>query len=162
MDKTSTNDIKEQIAETIQKMAGFMNMECQVEIKEEVDDKNNKALSVSVYTPENARFLIGKDGQNLKSLEHVLRAIFLKRIADTHNNIVVDVNDYRKSRSVQLIELARQAVTRVRSSQKAESLLPMSSYERRVVLMELAAYPDIATESIGSEPNRRIVIKPCP
>jgi len=26
--------------------------------------------------------------------------------------------------------------------------------------MELASYPDIATESIGEEPQRRIVIKP--
>src|SRR3989338_6841207 len=127
--ENSDQNIKASITETIQKIAGFMEMECQIDIRDETDDKNNKTLLVSIYTPENARFLIGKDGQNLKSLEHVLRAIFLKRIADTHNNIVVDVNDYRKSRSVQLIGRPRQAVTRVRSSQKAESLLPMSSYE---------------------------------
>jgi len=28
--------------------------------------------------------------------------------------------------------------------------------------MELASYPDVATESIGDEPQRRIVIKPYP
>ena len=154
----NTNNLKEQITETIHKMAGFMEMECQVDVKEEVDDKNNRALLVSVYTPENARFLIGKDGQNLKSLEHIIRAMFIKKMEGL-SNIVVDVNDYKKSRSSYVIDIARQAVMRVRSTQKAEALLPMSSYERRIVHMELASYPDIATESIGSDPQRRIVIK---
>lgn len=139
-------------------MAGFMEMECQVDIKEEIDDKNSKSLLVSIYTPENARFLIGKDGQNLKSLEHVIRAMFIKKMNDLAS-IVLDVNDYKKSRSSYIVDIARQAVMRVRSTQKAEALLPMSSYERRIVHMELASYPDIATESIGADPQRRIVIK---
>ncbi|OGN08004.1 MAG: hypothetical protein A3C61_02105 [Candidatus Yanofskybacteria bacterium RIFCSPHIGHO2_02_FULL_39_10] len=154
----SNKNIREQIIETIQKMAGFMEMECQVDIKEEIDDKNSKSLLVSIYTPENARFLIGKDGQNLKSLEHVIRAMFIKKMNDLAS-IVLDVNDYKKSRSSYIVDIARQAVMRVRSTQKAEALLPMSSYERRIVHMELASYPDIATESIGADPQRRIVIK---
>ena len=74
-------------------------------------------------------------------------------------NLILDVNDYRKSRAIYLIDLAKQAVNRVRNTQKAEALLPMTSYERRVVHMELASCPDIATESIGEEPYRRVVIK---
>lgn len=153
--------IKEQLAEAINKMADFMGLECQTEVKEETDDKGVKALLISIHTPDNARFLIGKNGQNLKSIEHVLRAMFVKKI-DGGYNISVDVNDYKKSRSDYVVEVARQVVTRVRSTQKAESMFPMSGYERRIVHMELASCPDIATESIGAEPNRRIVIKPYP
>lgn len=155
------DNVKGLLKETVIKMAGFMNLECQVELKEEVDDKNNKTMMLSVYTPENARFLIGKNGQNLKSLEQVLRAMFLKKLPD-FNNIVADVNDYRRSRAMYVVDLARQVVTRVRSTQKSETLLPMSAYERRIIHMELALCPDIATESIGLEPNRRIVVKPYP
>jgi spoIIIJ-associated protein len=36
----------------------------------------------------------------------------------------------------------------------------MTSYERRIVHTELAAYSDLASESVGQEPNRRVVIKP--
>ncbi|OGM99634.1 MAG: hypothetical protein A3B91_03900 [Candidatus Yanofskybacteria bacterium RIFCSPHIGHO2_02_FULL_41_29] len=161
MDKTSTNEIKEQIAETMQKMVGFMNVDCSIEAREEIDDRNSKSIVFSIYTPENAKFLIGKNGQNLKSLEHVLRAMFVKRMTDV-GNLIIDVNDYRKSRKMYVADLARQAVTRVRSTQKAEALLPMSAYERRIVHMELASCPDIATESIGEDPNRRIVVKPYP
>ena len=156
--KESNENIKIAVKEAIDKIASFMNLECQVDVREEADDRNNKSLYVAIYTPENARFLIGRDGQNLKSLEHIIRAMFLKKMDDLAN-IVLDVNDYKKSRSSYLIDIARQAVMRVRSTQKAEALLPMSSYERRIVHMELASYPDIATESIGTDPQRRIVIK---
>ena len=161
MDNKNIKTTKDLLTEAIYKIVGFMDLECQVEIKEDVDERARKSVLVSIYTPEDAKLLIGKNGDNLKSLEHVLRAMFLKKIVD-FNNIIVDVNDYKKSRSSYLVETAQQAVMRVRNTQKAEALFPMSSYERRVVHMELAACPDIATESIGAEPNRRIVIKPYP
>ena len=161
MNVQNQENIKDKLEETIKKMADFMNLECQVEIKDEVEDKGIKALVVSIYTPTNVRFLIGKNGQNLKSFEQVLRVMFLKNEPE-FTNINVDVNDYKKSKATYAIDLAHQAVTRVRNTQKSEALLPMPPYERRVVHMELASLPDIATESIGEEPNRRIVIKPYP
>lgn len=150
---------KEKITATVKKIVSFMNLDCQVEIQEEAGSES-KATLVSIYTPDNVRFIIGKNGQNLKALEYLLRAILLK--SNDSRNIVVDINDYKKSRASFVIDTAKQAVSRVRNTQKAEVLTPMSAYERRIVHMELAAYPDVATESIGDEPQRRIVIKPYP
>ena len=152
---------REQISEAIKKMVSFMNLECQVELREELNSDNRIGLVISMYTPDNARFLIGKNGQNLKALEHLIRSIFLKENKDVAG-ISVDVNDYKRSRASYVIDVAKQAVTKVRNTQKAEVLSPMSAYERRVVHMELASCPDIATESIGDEPNRKIIIKPYP
>ena len=143
----------------VKKIVGFMNLDCQVEIREE-NGLESKATLVSVYTPDNVRFIIGKNGQNLKAFEHLVRAVLLKD--NSIQNIVVDVNDYKKSRASFVVDLAKQAVSRVRNTQKAEVLTPMSAHERRIVHMELASYPDVATESIGDEPQRRIVIKPYP
>ena len=149
---------KSQIEETIKKLASFMNLDCQVELREQKDDKN--ALLISIYTPEDAKFLIGRNGQTLQALEHLIRLMFVKETETP--SLILDVNDYRKSRVTYLVDLAKEAVTRVRNTQKAEALLPMTAYERRVVHMELAAAPDVATESIGEEPYRRVVIKPYP
>lgn len=148
---------KSKIEETIKNMVGFMNLECEIEFREE--NTENNLLFVAIHTPENARFLIGKNGTVLKSLEHLVRMVIAKDNQESQN-IVLDVNDYRKSRATYLLDLARQAVNRVKNTQKAEALMPMSSYERRIVHMELAACPDVATESIGEEPYRRVVIKP--
>lgn len=164
---------KDEVVETVKKMVGFMNIECQVEAKEEPADSHGEgAVTVSIQTIDNAKFLIGKNGQNLKALEHIIRAMLVKPVRSDGSNhsggdskdltIVLDVNDYRKSRANYLVDVAKQTVARVRNTQKAEALFPMSAYERRVVHMELAAYPDIATESIGAEPQRRVIIKPYP
>ncbi len=158
------------ITEAVKKIVGFMNLECQVELREESGPDSKVGLVVSVYTPDNARFLIGKNGQNLGAFEHLLRSMFLKPARQDHSGvddknvatISVDVNDYKRSRAAYVMDMAKQAVTRVRNTQKVETLLPMSAYERRVVHMELASCPDIATESIGEGSQRRVVIKPYP
>ena len=150
---------KEKVVTTIKKIIGFMNLDCQVELREE-NGPESKAVVASIYTPDNVRFIIGKNGQNLKAFEHLVRAMLLKN--NDGQNIIIDINDYKKSRASFVVDTAKQAVTRVRNTQKAEVLMPMSAYERRIVHMELASYPDVATESIGDEPQRRIVIKPYP
>ncbi|KKS25135.1 MAG: Single-stranded nucleic acid binding R3H domain protein [Candidatus Yanofskybacteria bacterium GW2011_GWA1_44_21] len=152
------NEHKSQIEKFVASFAHYLDVPCSVEVREE-DQAGRKAAFVSISTAGDARFLIGRNGQNLQALEHVLRAIVLKE-NENIQNIVVDINDYKKSKATRVVELAKMAVTKVRNTQKAEVLSPMSSYERRIVHMELASYPDIATESIGEEPQRRIVIKP--
>lgn len=150
---------KDKVIGTVQKLLGFMNIECQIEAKDgSVDDRGERMLVVSVHTPDSARFLIGRNGQNLHALEHIIRAMSVEE--NSKGTVILDVNDYRKSRTEYLVDVAKQTVTRVRNTQKAEALFPMSAYERRIVHMELAAYPDIVTESVGSEPQRRVIIKP--
>ena len=148
---------KSKIEQSIKTIVGHMNLDCEVEFKEE-ENKNGKAMLVSINSPDNGRFLIGKNGQTLEALEHLIRAMFLKN-EERGVSLSVDINDYKRTKASYVIELAKQAVMRVRNTQKAEALLPMTSYERRMVHMELASYPDIATESIGEESQRRIVIK---
>ena len=152
---------EETIVAIVQKITRSMNLDCQVELRNEIQD-GKPAVVVSIHTPDHGKFLIGKNGQNLQAFEHVLRAMVSKESKENNGGqtILVDVNDYRKSRALYVLEVAKQAVARVRNTQRAEALMPMSAYERRVVHMELASLPDVATESVGQEPQRRIVIKP--
>lgn len=118
---------------------------------------------ISIESDDNLSVLIGKNGQNLNALEHLVRIIAFKKVSDPtaeFANFVVDINDYRKSRSRYILEMAKNIAQRVISTQKAEALLPMNAYERRLVHTELAGYKEVQTESIGEEPHRRIVIKP--
>lgn len=119
---------------------------------------------VSIESDQDLSMLIGRNGQNLSAFEHVVRLIVAKKLGagatQEERNFVVDINDYRKSKAQYVLDLARQAAQRVMGTQKAETLLPMSSYERRLVHTELASFAEIQTESIGEEPRRRVVIKP--
>jgi len=44
---------------------------------------------------------------------------------------------------------------------KIEKILsPMPPFERRIIHMELQEHPNVKTESIGEEPDRKIIVKP--
>ncbi len=103
--------------------------------------------------------LIGQYGANLGALQYLTRVLAHKQLPESVH-FVVDVEGYKKAREEFLRELARQAADRVRETKEAVLLKPMLAYERRVVHSEIADLPDITTESVGEEPERRILIKP--
>jgi spoIIIJ-associated protein len=74
--------------------------------------------------------------------------------------VLVDVEDYRGRRERQLRELAERAAARVTETGKMLQLEPMSALERRWIHLALRDHPDVVTQSIGEEPNRRVVLVP--
>ncbi len=149
---------KTKLIETAKRVIERMGFSGEVNLFQESAESRQPAV-VSISSSDSG-FLIGKSGNNLEALEHILR-IIVNRVSDTPKvNFVLDVNDYRKIKTRQLTEKVREVADRVTLSSKAEALEPMSAYERRLVHMELAAYSNIATESIGEEPKRRVIIKP--
>lgn len=114
---------------------------------------------VGVRVRGDARMLIGERGANLAALEHIVRKIAQKKYgADTH--LTLDINDYRMRRMEDLKQDVKVAAKEVRLYNRPVPLRPMTSFERRIVHLLLAEYPDIATESSGEEPERRVIIKP--
>lgn len=108
-----------------------------------------------------ANMLIGEHGNNLSYIEHLLKKIIKKRFGEEFK-FTLDINDYRMKRLEDLKQDVKAAAKEVRLYQKEVPLRSMSSFERRIVHLLLAEYPDITTESIGQEPDRRVVIKPYP
>jgi spoIIIJ-associated protein len=143
------------IHDFVRRITEYMQIPCEVSVSSE----EGGSVRVAVQAADNGRLLIGKNGQNLKALEHVVRIMWLRQNPD-NRSVVVDVNDYRAERSKELIQLVRETASRVQQTRRSEAFEPMSSYERRLVHTELATYSDLATESVGQDPHRRVVIKP--
>lgn len=152
-------DIKNKIVQIATAVIGKMGVDGSVRFSQEGTDEKQLGV-LSVESSMDSGVLIGKNGVNLEALEHIVRAILSREEGLPRVNFILDVNDYRKIRTRHLTETAKGVAERVISTAKAEALEPMTSYERRLVHMELASYNNIATESIGEEPKRRIVIKP--
>ena len=74
--------------------------------------------------------------------------------------VLVDVEDYRGRRERQLRELAERAADRVVETGKMLQLEPMPALERRWVHLALRDNDNVSTQSIGEEPNRRVVVLP--
>jgi spoIIIJ-associated protein len=144
--------IKETVEELLKKMG---HKEAVVEIKEQ---ENPPVLIASIQV-EDASQLIGQSGSNLNDLQRILRLLVARKEAEPPL-FLVDINGYRAKREQFLKELSQEIADQVTKTKKSVMLQPMSSYERRIVHVELSGKPGIATESVGEEPERRIVIKP--
>ena len=144
--------------EKIKEILAIIGIEAEVEVKE---PGGLEAAHLSIMT-DDARLLIGQGGQNLYSLEHIVKRIVHKEMGETMPQFFIDVNGYRMNRLEELKEEARSVAKRVRLYRKEICLRPMNSFERRIIHTALAEYPDITTESIGEDFGRAVVIKPYP
>jgi spoIIIJ-associated protein len=141
------------------------------EILEELMKHIGFAVSVEVETGDTSRLnvvadpdgrealgsLIGRKGERLSALQHLVNLMLSKRMG-TWTRVLVDVEDYRGRRERQLRELANRAAARVEETGKMIQLEPMPALERRWIHLALRDHPQVATQSIGEEPNRRIVV----
>src|SRR5438477_3240163 len=101
--------------------------------------------------------LIGRGGENLVALQQITSAITSRQVGRTVH-VPLDIEGYRRRREEQLKEIARRVASRVRGSGQAVTLEPMLAYERRIVHLAVQDTPGVKTESVGLDPNRRVVI----
>ena len=101
--------------------------------------------------------LIGRKGERLSALQHLVN-LMLSREMGEWTRVLVDVEDYRGRRERQLVEVAQRAADRVLSTGTMLQLEPMSALERRWVHLALRDVDGVATQSIGEEPLRRVVV----
>jgi spoIIIJ-associated protein len=142
------------ILETLMGHLGF-------DVRVEVETGETSRLNVVADGDEKEALgaLIGRKGERLSALQHLVNLMLSKEIG-TWTRVLVDVEDYRGRRERQLRELADRAAARVTETGKMLQLEPMSALERRWIHLALRDHPAIATQSIGEEPNRRVVLIP--
>jgi spoIIIJ-associated protein len=138
-------------AEVLSALLDAMGVEAEVKI-EQIPGREG----VEVSGPDLGA-LIGRGGENLVALQQVVSAITSRKVGHTVH-VPVDVEGYRLRREEHLREVARRVAERVRASGQAVTLEPMLAYERRVVHLVVQGQSGLRTESVGNEPNRRVVI----
>ena len=110
---------------------------------------------------DNAGVLIGHHGETLDSLQYLTNLAANKKIEGEKREyikVTVDVEGYRAKREETLRSLARRMADKVLRYKKSVMLEPMNPYERRIIHSEVQNIAGVATNSIGSENNRRVVI----
>lgn len=140
-------------AELIKNMVEKMGFAVELEILEEENSSTINILS------EYSSLLIGRGGENLIALQQIANLLIFSKNPENDKRIFLDVNNYRQKQKIYLIDLAQKTMQKVQRSGRPEVLCPMSASERKTIHLEMAKNPSIMTESIGEEPNRRIVVK---
>lgn len=101
--------------------------------------------------------LIGRRGETLDAIQQ-LTNYAVNSGRDKRIRVHVDAENYRAKREQSLESLARKVAAKVTKYRRSVTLEPMNAYERHVIHAALQEVPGVNTYSIGSEPNRRVVV----
>jgi len=157
------------IIETITELLDIIGIEATLEEEkvENIGNEREEVFTVSLVT-EHPNLLIGQYGINLQSLQHLTGVIARKKMFEDENEennkgneikFNIDINDYKKQKKESLVKLAETMADQVSYSKNSVALRPMSSYERKIIHMEIAGRKNLTTESAGDDLMRRVIIK---
>jgi len=128
-----------------------MDIDVSLDIKEE-----EGAISV-ILTGKDPGALIGRRGETLDALQHLTNYI-VNRSVTGRIRINLDAENYRQRRNEALENLASRTAGKVMKYRRNMTLDPMNAYERHVIHTALQEHEHVSTFSVGSEPNRRVVV----
>ena len=146
------NEIITFIKETISKITKLMGAEANLEVR-----RRDNSISITIFSDNNA-LLIGKNGKNISALQLLIRQMVNSNLKEPLS-IVIDVGNYKEKRARNIEYLAKKLAREAYKTKTEITMDSMNSYERRIVHSALADDKYVYTESIGEEPNRKVVIK---
>ncbi len=127
-------------------------------IGEAADDIDSRVILIDIQG-DDLSYLIGRHFEVLHSLQYITGLIVGREVGHWVP-LVLDVQGYRQRRERQIRQMATRMADQVVKTGRRSSLEPMPATERRIVHLALRDNNQIMTESIGEEPNRKVVIYP--
>ena len=158
----NSDNIYEAAKEILEKLLDLMDIEADVNVSHEfttTDDEGNTTSVGLNIEGEDLGILIGRRGQTMSSLQHIVRLI-ISHQQEVRLPVVVDVEGYKERRCEGLRALANRLAEQVTSRKTAFTMEPMSAFERRIIHVTLVDNPDVFTESTGMGESRKVVIAP--
>ena len=124
--------------------------------------------AVKVYEEEKGRYkvilegqklgaLIGRRGETLDAIQQ-LTNYAVNSGKDKRIRIHVAAENYRARREASLESLAMKVAAKVKKYRRSVTLEAMNAYERHVIHAALQDVKGVTTYSVGTEPNRRVVV----
>ena len=155
-------DIFEAARNVLETLLGLMDIQASVTLSAEFTGEDEEGTTSSIglnIEGEDLGILIGRRGQTLASLQHVIRLIMAHQM-QVKMPIVIDVEGYKRRRCEGLRALARRLAEQVKTRKMPFTMEPMPAFDRRIIHLALADHPDVTTESTGVGEARKVVILP--
>ena len=146
------NEVVSFIKDTINEIISKMNTEANLEVR-----RRDNSISITIFSDNNA-ILIGKNGKNVSALQLLIRQMVNSNLKEPLS-IIIDVGNDKEKRARNIEYLAKKLAREAYKTKTEITMDSMNSYERRLVHSALADDKYVYTESIGEEPNRKVVIK---
>ena len=118
-------------------------------------------IDESQLTPDSISRLLGEKGEGIDAMQYLANTLInLTTDSLEQQRFTVELNGYRWQRMEQLKSLTEEIAAKVRQTGQEIEMTDLSSAERRQVHSFFKDIEDLATESRGQEPHRRLIVKP--
>ena len=149
------NSLLDDTYEFLNKLFNAMNLE----VTSTIDyDEDSRVMNID-FSGDEMGILIGKRGQTLDSLQHLVSLVINKH-SEEYIRVKLDTENYRERRKETLETLAKNIAYKVKRTKRPVSLEPMNPYERRIIHSALQDDKFVYTKSEGEDPFRHVVVLP--
>ena len=146
--------------QVLQDLLERMGVEAHIAVQRaEDDDEGDDPHWTLNISGDRVNRLIGRRGETLSSLQHIVRLICSRRL-ERRANIIVDAGGYKSGRSKRLRGLANRMAKQAVQQGRTITLEPMHPNERRIVHLTLRGRNDVMTQSVGEGRGRKVTIVP--
>ena len=130
-------------------------MDAKAEVKVYEVEKNRYKV---ILEGEKLGALIGRRGETLDAIQQLTNYSINRGGESKRARVQIDAENYREKREESLERLAQKVAGKVVKYRRNVTLEPMNAYERHVIHTALQDTQYVTTFSIGTEPNRRVVV----
>lgn len=149
-------EVRKTSVEALTRILDLMGMSAEVAV-EPGGDPSELRLDIR---GESSALLIGRRGQTLEALQHMVGRIVADRVGSDPPQPVVDVEGYRRRRVRTLEDMALRLGEKAKRSRTTQEMEALNAADRRIVHMALKDDPWLTTRSLGQGPLRRLLIVP--
>ncbi|MBT3321571.1 MAG: protein jag [Anaerolineae bacterium] len=149
----------ERSEEIVNKLLELMHLEASATARYDDPDREGRKSVYLDVKGKDLGVLIGRRGKTIEAFQRIAALIISKEMS-RWVRVSIDVEGHRSRREQQLQRMAKKIAQQVASSGQKQSLEPMPPNERRIVHMTLQNSPDVKTNSIGEDTQRKVVVEP--
>ena len=150
-------EIRDEKSEQIRTfLSGLLeHMDAKAEVKVYEVEKNRYKV---ILEGEKLGALIGRRGETLDAIQQLTNYSINRGGESKRARVQIDAENYREKREESLERLAQKVAGKVVKYRRNVTLEPMNAYARHVLHTALQETQYVTTFSIGTEPNRRVVV----
>lgn len=146
-----TTDLDGKVIDFIKQVVGAMGLDLEVAVEETPD---NIRLNLS---GAGADALLQRKAEALDALQVIVNTAF-RRDARGDRHYVVDAMGFRKDKDIELRQMAKFLMDKVKASGSPQEIGPLNPYARRIVHLTVAEDTTLSSESVGDAFLKSVVI----
>lgn len=149
-------DLAERAKGVLDNILRYFDIPYNIEVKE-----RDESIFLNIISPKTG-ILIGKSGNTLQSLQHIVSKIVGTERDDSpvDTRIIIDVEGYLDKKKDGIVDLAKKSSIKAEKTGRPVALPNMSSFDRWVVHNTLSENHKVYTKSVGEGRERLLIIIP--